>query len=41
MNKITGRGKIILYAASGMGVNLLNTMMASYIIGYGVSARRR
>ena len=31
MNKITGRGKIILYAASGMGVNLLNTMMASYL----------
>ena len=31
MNKIKGRGKLILYAASGMGVNLLNTMMASYL----------
>ena len=31
MNKIKGRGKLILYAASGMGVNLLNTMVGSYL----------
>ncbi len=31
MNKIKGRAKLILYAASGMGVNLLNTMMGSYL----------
>ncbi len=31
MNKIKGRSRLILYAASGMGVNLLNTMMGSYL----------
>ncbi len=31
MKKITGTGKIILYAASGMGINMLNLMMGSYL----------
>ncbi len=31
MKKITGRGKIILYAASGLGINMLNLMMGSYL----------
>ena len=31
MNKIKGRGRIILYAASGMGINMLNLMMTSYL----------
>ncbi len=31
MNKISGKPKLILYAASGMGVNLLNTVMGSYL----------
>ena len=31
MKKIHGKGKIILYAASGMGINLLNLMMGSYL----------
>lgn len=31
MKKITGKGKIILYAASGMGINMLNIMMGSYL----------
>ncbi|MBQ2062187.1 MAG: MFS transporter [Oscillospiraceae bacterium] len=31
MKKIKGRGKIILYAASGMGINMLNLMMGSYL----------
>ncbi|MBQ7599722.1 MAG: MFS transporter [Clostridia bacterium] len=31
MEKITGKGKIILYAASGLGINMLNLMMTSYL----------
>ena len=31
MKTIHGRGKIILYAFSGMGINLLNLMMGSYL----------
>ena len=31
MKKIHGKGKIILYAFSGMGINLLNLMMGSYL----------
>ena len=31
MKKITGKGKIILYAASGLGINMLNLMMTSYL----------
>nr|MBQ6241488.1 MFS transporter [Lachnospiraceae bacterium] len=31
MKKIHGKGRIILYAASGMGINLLNLMMGSYL----------
>ena len=32
MKTIHGRGKIILYAFSGMGINLLNLMMGSYLV---------
>ena len=31
MKKITRKGQIILYAASGLGINLLNIMMGSYL----------
>ena len=31
MNKIHGKGKLILYAFSGMGINMLNLMMGSYL----------
>lgn len=31
MKKIKGTGKIILYAASGMGINMLGLMMTSYL----------
>ncbi len=31
MKKIHGKGKIILYALSGMGINMLNLMMGSYL----------
>lgn len=31
MKKLTSRRQIVLYACSGMGINLLNTMMASYL----------
>lgn len=44
MKKIHGRRKIILYAMSGMGINMLNLMMGSYLCsallvgGFGESA---
>ena len=44
MKKITGKGKIILYAASGLGINMLNLMMTSYLCsallvgGFGADA---
>lgn len=31
MKKIKGKGKIMLYAVSGMGVNMLNLMVGSYL----------
>ena len=31
MKKIHGKGKIFLYALAGMGINLLNLMMGSYL----------
>lgn len=31
MKKITKKGQIILYAASGLGINMLNLMMNSYL----------
>ncbi|MGI6264440.1 MAG: MFS transporter [Acutalibacteraceae bacterium] len=44
MNKIHGRGRLILYAFSGMGINMLNLMMGSYLCsallrgGFGADA---
>ena len=46
MRKITGRGRIILYAMSGLGINMLNLMMTSYLCsallvgGFGEEAVR-
>ncbi len=31
MNKIKGKGKLILYACSGLGVNMLNMIVGSYL----------
>lgn len=31
MEKITKKGKLILYGCSGLGVNLLNIVMGSYL----------
>ena len=44
MRKIKGKGKLLLYGASGMGINLLNLIMGSYLCsaliasGFGESA---
>lgn len=32
MNKITGKKKLILYGCSGLGVNMLNMIMGSYLV---------
>ncbi|MBO4432604.1 MAG: MFS transporter [Clostridia bacterium] len=44
MKKISGKGKLITYAFSGMGINMLNLMMGSYLCsaliagGFGADA---
>lgn len=45
MKKLQSRGQIILYAASGLGINMLNLMMTSYLCsallvgGFGEAAK--